>query len=138
MPRAPFWFPRGPSQAGSSALHPLTAEAAAGRPSISPEPLALLVNVRLQDTALLTGTRHRCQVPGARLGTEQTDWMHKDGEQRAGNTRDQVGLEQWARGGVSSLLPPEPLGGWQAVYPPALLRTASARYQILLTCTLSQ
>ena len=59
--------------------------------------------------------------------------MYKDGEQRAGNTRDQGGAGAVGLGRESpSLLPPQ--ASWRVagcLESPALLRTASARYQIL-------
>lgn len=59
--------------------------------------------------------------------------MYKDGEQRAGNTRDQGGAGAVGLGRESpSLLPPR--ASWRVagcLESPALPRTASARYQIL-------
>ena len=112
--------PQRPLPGWLSAPHPLTAGAAAGRPLHLPEPLALLVNVRTPGH----GTFNWDQAPLPSTWGQAGYWEVTNRcirmvskEQATPGTR--VGLEQWARGGSLPLFyPPEPLGGWQAVWSP--------------------
>lgn len=102
-----LWFPRGPPRL-PSAPTPANCRGCC-RPSLHlPEPLALLVNVRTPGHC--TFNWDQAPLPSVFLGPGWvlggwTDWMYKDGEQRAGNTRDQGGAGE--RPGRSlPLLPP--------------------------------